>query len=121
MAMQGNPPNVLCISINGEASGGIGVHPQQDVYRMNVELGYWLAEPFWGRGIITKAITHMVDYGFSNFEFNRIYARPYGHNKASMRVLEKAGFKLEARLENTFLKNGKFLDEYIYAIRRNDA
>jgi ribosomal-protein-alanine N-acetyltransferase len=117
-ATKNTPRNILAIDINGEAVGGIGVHPQEDVQCKNAELGYWLAEPFWGNGIITKAIEQMVGYGFKNFDITRIYARPYGTNVASQRVLEKAGFVLEGRFEKTLFKNGEYLDELIYAVRR---
>jgi len=79
MATQSSPPNILAIEINGEASGGIGVHPQKDIYRRNAELGYWLAEPYWGKGIMSRAIAEMVDYAFRNFDMYRIYARPFGY------------------------------------------
>lgn len=117
-ATKNNPTNIFAIDINGEACGGIGIHPQEDVQRKNAELGYWLAETFWGNGIISKAIPQIVEYGFKNFDITRIYARPYGTNIASQRVLEKAGFKLEGKFEKTLFKNGEFLDEWIYAIRK---
>lgn len=117
-ATKNTPTNIFAIDINGEACGGIGIHPQEDVHRKNAELGYWLAEPFWGNGIIPKAIIQIVEYGFMNFDINRIFARPYGTNTASQRVLEKAGFTLEARLEKTLFKNGEFKDELIYAVRK---
>ena len=84
----------------------------------NMELGYFLGEPFWGKGIITEAVKQIVDYGFQHFDITRIYARPYGNNPASQKVLEKAGFTLEARIEKNIYKNGEFLDELIYAIRK---
>lgn len=112
------PNHIMAIEVDGIAVGGIGVHPQDDVHCKNAEMGYWLAEPFWGKGIISGAIVQMVDYGFMNFDITRIFARPFGSNKASQRVLEKAGFVLEARFEKTFFKNGKFEDELIYAVRR---
>lgn len=117
-ATKNTPTNIFAIDINGEACGGIGIHPQEDVHRKNAELGYWLGEPFWGNGIITKAIEQIADYGFKNFDITRIFARPYGTNFASQRVLEKAGFILEARFEKTLFKNGEYKDELIYAIRR---
>ncbi len=117
-ATQNDPPNILAIEVNGQAAGGIGIHPQPDIYRKNAELGYWLAEPFWGQGIITRAIPQMVSYAFEHWDTTRISARPFGTNLASQRVLEKAGFVLEARLENTIFKNGEYLDELIYAARR---
>jgi [ribosomal protein S5]-alanine N-acetyltransferase len=112
------PSKVFAIEVNGEAVGGIGIHPQSDIQRKNAELGYWLAEPFWGNGIITQAIGQIVDYAFQNLDIERIFARPFGTNKGSQRVLEKAGFTLEARFEKTLFKNGHYEDELIYAIRR---
>jgi RimJ/RimL family protein N-acetyltransferase len=117
-ASSGNPVHIFAIEINGEAVGGIGLHPQSDIQRKNAELGYWLAEPFWGRGIITKAILQMIDYGFTTFDINRIFARPFGTNIASQKVLEKTGFVLEARFEKTYFKNGEFEDELVYAVRK---
>jgi [ribosomal protein S5]-alanine N-acetyltransferase len=121
MASKNSPPNILAIEVKGEAAGAIGLHPQADIYRKNAELGYWLAEPYWGKGIITKAIVQMVDYGFSNWDIDRIYARPFSHNLGSQRALEKAGFVLEARLEKTIFKNGDYFDELIYGIRRQQV
>ena len=118
IATKNTPPNILAIEVNGEAAGAIGLHPQSDVYRRNAELGYWLAEPYWGKGIITRTIVQMVDYGFKHFDIDRVYARPFAHNIGSQRALEKAGFVLEARLEKTILKNGVMIDELIYAVRR---
>ena len=118
-ANQHDPPYILAIEVNGEAAGGIGLHPQEDVWQKNIELGYWLAEPYWGNGIITRAISQMVDYGFENWDFQRIFARPYGPNIGSIKALEKAGFKLEATFENIIYKNGEYLDELVYAVRRD--
>ncbi|OWY19448.1 N-acetyltransferase [Sphingobacteriales bacterium UPWRP_1] len=117
-AQSHNPTCIFTIDINGQASGGIGLHTQPDIHCKNMELGYWLAEPFWGQGIITRAIGQMVQYGFENFDITRIFARPFGTNIASQKALEKAGFVLEARLEKTLFKYGEFLDELIYAVRR---
>lgn len=117
-ASSDKPVRIFAIEINGEASGGIGLHPQQDINAKNAELGYWLGEPFWGKGIITAAVKQMVEYGFSTLDITRIFARPFGTNKASQKVLEKAGFKLEARFEKTFYKHGEFIDELIYAVRK---
>lgn len=112
------PVQVFCIEIDGRASGGIGLFPQQDIMCKNAELGYWLAEPFWGKGIITRAIQQMVDYGFRTWDINRIYARPFGSNTGSQKALEKAGFSLEARFEKTVFKMGEYEDELVYAIRK---
>jgi ribosomal-protein-alanine N-acetyltransferase len=118
MAISSQPESVLSILVDNEVAGGIGVHPQQDVYRKNAELGYWLAEEYWGKGIITEAIKLILPYAFENFDINRIFARPFGGNIASQKVLEKNGFHLEATLSGTFFKNGQYLDELIYGIRR---
>lgn len=119
-ATKDSPIHIFAIEVNGEAVGGIGIHPQQDVQRKNAELGYWLAEPFWGKGIISKAIPQMVDFAFKTYPINRVYARPFGSNLASQRVLQKTGFILEATLEKTLFKNGEYLDELIYATRRKE-
>lgn len=112
------PAQVFTIDINGKASGGIGIFPQEDIMCKNAELGYWLAEPFWGKGIITNAIKEMVDYGFKTFDITRIYAIPFESNIASQKALKRAGFILEAKLEKTIFKNGAYHDELIYAIRK---
>jgi len=112
-------PNILAIDVNGEAIGGIGIHPQSDVSERNAEMGYWLAQSFWGKGIMTKAVVMMVGYAFSNWDIDRVFASPFGPNIGSQMVLEKAGFQLEARFEKTIFKNGEYLDELFYGIRRN--
>ena len=118
MALKHDPVQIFAIEVNGEAAGGIGLHPRADIHCMNMELGYWLAEGYWGNGIMTGAVKQMVDYGFNTFEVARIFARPFGTSIGSQRVLEKAGFKLEGRFEKALYKNGEYLDELIYAVRR---
>lgn len=106
------------IEINGEAVGGIGISVQTDIYRKNAELGYWLAEPFWGKGIVCKTIPMIVTEAFDTLDITRIFAKPFHTNFVSHHVLEKSGFKLEAIFEKTVFKNGEYLDEYLYAIRK---
>lgn len=118
MTRQHQPVRIFAIDINGEAVGATGLHPLGDIFRKNAELGYWLGEPFWGQGIMPRVVGQMVEYGFAHFDITRIFARPFGTNLASQRVLEKAGFKLEARFEKTIFKRGEFLDELVYAVRR---
>ncbi len=118
MAIGHSPNTIFAIEVGNKAVGGIGLHLQHDIMCKNAELGYWLAEPFWGHGIMTDAVLQMVQYGFQIFDINRIYARPFGSNIGSQKVLEKAGFALEGRFENTIYKNGEFEDELIYAIRK---
>lgn len=118
--MAGMDENKLffAIEIQGEAAGGIGIHRLQDIYRKNAELGYWLSETYWGKGIMTLAVREMTQYAFNQLDINRIFARPFGNNLPSQRVLEKAGFTLEASFKGTLLKEGEILDELVYAIRR---
>jgi RimJ/RimL family protein N-acetyltransferase len=109
---------IFAIDIDGNAVGGIGLHFQKDIYRNNVELGYWIGEDFWGKGIITKAIAEVIEYGFTYLPINRIFARPFGTNVASQKVLEKNGFIHEVTFEKTLIKDGVLEDEMIYSIRK---
>lgn len=118
MASNQDPVLIFAIDLDGEAIGGIGLHPKSDIDRLNAELGYWLAEPFWGRGIMSKAIHMMIEIGFKSLAVTRIYARPFGSNIASQRVLEKSGFVLEGRFDKVLIKNDVLEDELIYAVRR---
>ena len=115
-----DPLTNFAIDVDNEAVGGIGLTVQTDIHCKNAEMGYWLAESYWGKEIVPAAIQLIVDYGFKTFDINRIFARPFGNNLKSQRVLEKSGFSLEARLEKTLYKNGEYMDEIIYAIR-NEA
>jgi len=112
-----DPRAIMAIEVEGELAGGVGLHLQEDIFEKNAELGYWLAEEYWGKGIMTAAVREIVDYGFQAFDINRIFARPFGSNVGSQKVLEKAGFILEATLSKTIYKNGEYEDEVIYAIR----
>ena len=114
MVAKDNPAKVFAIDVNGEAVGSIGIFPQTDIHEKNAETGYWLAEEYWGQGIMPKAIEAIVAYGFRTFDIVRIFARPFSTNLKSHRVLEKAGFTLEARLKKALFKNGEFMDELIY-------
>jgi len=104
------------IQLDGEVIGGIGISVQADIFKKNAELGYWLAKPFWGKGIISRVIPMIVNEAFETLDINRIYAKPFCSNPASHRVLEKSGFKLESILEKTVFKKGDFFDEYIFGI-----
>lgn len=112
--------NIQAIDVNGQAIGSIGIHPQGDIFLKNAELGYWLAESYWGKGIMSKAVNLMTSYAFNNWEINRVFARPFHSNIGSQKVLEKCNYKFEARLERTIFKNNEYLDEMIYSIRRKD-
>lgn len=119
-ATKNDPIHIFAIDINGQAVGGIGIHPQDDIHRKNAELGYWLAEPFWGKGVISNAVKQSVDFAFDTFHIDRVFARPFGTNLASQKVLKKNGFVLEGRLEKVLFKNNEYLDELIYAVRREN-
>lgn len=119
-ATKDDPIHIFAIEVEGQAVGGTGIHPQQDVMRKNAELGYWLGEKYWGHGIITEAVKQIIDFAFSTYDINRIFARPFGTNLASQKVLDKAGFILEARIKDAIFKNGTFDDELIYGMRRGE-
>jgi len=108
----------FAIEVDGAAVGGIGLFLQVDIFRRSAEIGYWLGEEFWGRGIVTEAVRAITEYGFSNFDICRIYAGVFEWNPASMRVLEKAGYELEGRMRMSVTKEGETVDEFIYAIVR---
>lgn len=104
----------FAIEVKGKAVGGIGILLKDDIYKKNVEIGYWLGEEYWGKGIISSAINEIVDYTFKNFDVSRIYAGVFEYNLASMRVLEKAGFHQEAILNKSLLKEGVLFNEHIF-------
>jgi len=121
LSLSSTPHEIFAITVNGEAIGSIGVHPQADFYCKNAEMGYWISEEFWGHGIVPAAIKLMLNYGFKTFDVTRIYARTFDTNIKSQKVLEKAGFTLEAQLKETFYKNGTIYDEMIYGFRKTDG
>jgi len=108
------------IATEEELIGAIGVNLQEDVHRFSAEIGYWLGEPFWNKGIITKALKLFTEFVFNNFELNRIFANVFEGNIASEKVLLKAGYSKEATLGKSVFKEGKFLDQYIYAILKDN-
>ena len=110
------PETQIAIASIDEAIGGIGIAPQTDVYSKSAEIGYWLGEPFWGKGITTMAVKAMTEYTFAHFNVVRIYAKVFEWNQASARVLEKAGFRCEGRLMKSVTKVGQTIDELVYAI-----
>ncbi len=114
-----HPETDFAIATQEEAIGGIALKVKEDVSRKSAELGYWLGEPFWGKGIATAAVGAIVEYGFSQFDIVRIWAEVFEWNPASICVLEKAGFQLEGRLRKSVYKDGKIIDKYIYAILKS--
>ncbi len=104
------------IDVNGEAVGSIGVFRKDDVYERSAELGYWLAEPFWGHGLMTRAVKEICLDAFASWDIVRIFAEPFARNAGSRRVLEKAGFALEGVLRQSVCKNGEVFDSCLYAL-----
>ena len=115
MARRMKPESFFAIAVGGEAVGGIGFVPGHDVERVSSEIGYWLGEAFWGRGIVTDALIAVTRYAIDTHGFTRLFALPFAHNQASCRVLEKAGYVLEGRLRNSAIKEGKLVDQLQYA------
>jgi RimJ/RimL family protein N-acetyltransferase len=110
------PPTNFALVVDGEAAGGIGFLMQEDVARRSAEIGYWLGEAHWGRGIATDAVRAMCDHIFTNFDVCRIYATVFESNPASWRVLEKSGFVFEGRLRKAVTKSGATIDALMYAV-----
>ncbi|GAB3326512.1 GNAT family N-acetyltransferase [Larkinella ripae] len=115
-AQKGDSGLVFGVYVEGEFAGVAGVVMQTDVHRLSGEIGYWLGEPYWGRGIATAAIRHLIQYTFANTELIRLFAGIFAHNKPSMRVLEKNGFRLDIIQRAAVYKDGKILDEYRYSL-----
>ena len=111
-----NATFVFAITIEDRAVGSIGVFRKDNIHFRTGEMGYYLAEPFWGRGIGTSAVRQMCDYIFQNTDIIRIFAEPFAYNTASCRVLEKAGFQYEGTLRKNAVKNGVVLDMNMYAM-----
>ena len=111
-------PTNLAIADADEAIGAIGLRLQGDVYRRTAEVGYWLGEPFWGQGIATHALQAFTEYAFATFDLVRLQAFVKEWNQASARVLEKCGFALAGRLRKNVTKDGKTVDQILYALVR---
>lgn len=117
-AKQGIDACNLAIVLEGEVIGGIGVKKQIDVYRKSAELGFWLGEKHWNKGIMTIAVRQMIEIAFEKLNIIRLFANVFSDNKASASVLEKAGFELEGTLKSAIYKNGKTMDQLVYTIIR---
>jgi len=109
------PVQVFAIEFEGKYVGNIGLHMQDDVYSKSAELGYFIGEPYWNRGITTRAVNLICEYGFRELEIVRIYSGIFEFNRPSQRVLEKCGFRKEAVLRSAVCKKGVIYDEIRYA------
>jgi len=119
-AMSVRPETSFAITVSGKAVGGVGFRLQTDVERFSAEVGYWLGEEFWGRGICTAALKAATQHAIRAVGLNRIFALPFERNIASMRVLEKAGYFRECQLRKSAYKNDQFLDQvlYVYVVQK---
>lgn len=120
MVVDQKPETNFAIDVAGEAVGGIGFTPLYDVGRRSAEIGYWLGEQFWGRGIATEALIAVTEYAFANFDLCRLYAHVFEWNGASARVLEKAGYEYEGRMRKSVTKEGQTIDQLMYAVIKGD-
>jgi [ribosomal protein S5]-alanine N-acetyltransferase len=115
-----DPPRFFAVISDNQLAGSIGIVTKEDIYRKNVEIGYFLAEEYWGKGIMTKAVKAVTAYAFSTFDIVRVYAESFGDNPGSRRTLEKAGFICEAVLKNSIIKNGVVKDSCIYSVLKEN-
>ena len=110
----------FAITLDDKVIGSIGVFRQQNIHRQTAEMGYYIAEEHWGKGIMTDAVKQICEYVFKNSDILRIYAEPFAYNTGSCRVLEKAGFQYEGTLRNNAVKNGKVIDMKMYSLLREE-
>ena len=120
LAANENYTFAFAITVNGKVIGSIGAFRQGNIHRQTAELGYYIAEEYWGKGIMTEAVKQLCDYVFSNTDIIRIYAEPFAYNIGSCRVLEKAGFQYEGTLRSNALKNGNVFDMKMYSKLKTD-
>src|SRR5215831_16641354 len=114
LAKKEKTATTFCIESDGQMAGSIGVILKDDVYRKTAEIGYFVGEEFWGKGIATEAVGQMVDYIKKQFDVVRIFAEVFEYNKASMKVLEKNGFYLECIRKRSVIKNNVIVDDYVW-------
>ena len=113
--------NEYCIEANHEAIGNIGFVRGTDVERFNAEVGYWISETYWNKGLATAALERAIEHYFQHTDVIRLYATVYEHNAASMRVLEKAGFQKTGIHHKACFKNGQFIDAHYYELLKNKS
>jgi RimJ/RimL family protein N-acetyltransferase len=113
--LETDPPTVLAIDVEGACVGTIGWKPRDDVERVTIEIGYWLATAHAGRGITTEAIQAVTPWLIRDKQLTRVEARLFQRNRASARVLEKAGFVREALMRRSAIKADEVLDQELWA------
>ena len=107
------------ICLDGRAVGSLGIFRKDNIHCQTAELGYFLGEVHWGKGIMTAAVKEACGYIFAETDILRIFAEPFSHNAGSCRVLEKAGFSLEGTLRKNAVKDGRVLDMQLYSLIRD--
>jgi len=112
---ESNVDHAFAIATPQEAIGTVGIQVQQDVYRRGAEIGFWLGEAYWGRGIATLAVNRASEWAFATLEIDRLQAFAFGWNPASARVLEKSGYQREGCLRNSVFKDNQLIDQWLYA------
>lgn len=115
-----NDTFAFAITVEGKVIGSIGVFRQGNIHRQTAEVGYYIAEEYWGKGIMTEAVKQICEYVFEHSDIIRIYAEPFSCNMGSCRVLEKAGFQYEGTLRSNAIKNGKVMDMKMYSLLREE-
>jgi RimJ/RimL family protein N-acetyltransferase len=110
-----NPETDFAIEVDGRAAGGISLILHDDIERCSAEIGYWLGESYWGRGIMTAALKSVTEFAFQEFNLTRVYALPFSRNVSSSNVLEKVGYVLEGVLRRSATKDGEIIDQLMYA------
>lgn len=113
-----SPVTSFAIDVAGDAVGGISLHVGRDIERRSAEIGYWLGEEHWGRGIVSAAVAAVTAYALRDLDLLRVFAVPFARNPASARVLEKAGYRLEGTMRRSAVKDGEVLDQWLYAAVR---
>lgn len=115
-----NETFAFAITVNNMVIGSIGIFRQGNIHRQTAELGYYIAEEYWGKGIMTEAVKQICAYVFAKSDIIRIYAEPFAYNIASCRALEKAGFQYEGTLRSNAVKNGKVIDMKMYSLLKEE-
>lgn len=114
-AGEGDPQLQFAIDLKGEAIGSIGIKRLLEQHQRAVEVGYWIGEPFWGKGIASEVLRRVTEYAFATLGAERIQAQVFASNLASARVIEKNGYTFEGRLRRAVFKDGQLIDKLMYS------